>query len=213
MNEISSSPQNQTVPADPASPPNQASLFEQAAPASPNDRRLPRGRARMRAVPAEERPDGGLERSEPTLLEIPAIGVSTGVVPIGLGPDRTLDVPPVSGKAPASWYQRSPTPGETGSSVIVGHVDSERDGPAVFHHLRLLRPGDLVVVHRADGSVVEFAVTGVGRYPRTASPGELVGGGGDHPVLTLITGGGEFDRERRSYRDNLVVFARSVPSV
>src|SRR3954464_532415 len=69
--------------------------------------------------------------SEPTGLQIPAIGVSTPIVPIALRPERSLDIPPVSSRAPAAWYSRSPTPGEAGASVIVGHVDSKRDGPAV----------------------------------------------------------------------------------
>ena len=141
--------------------------------------------------------------SEPTDLEIPAIGVSTGVVPIALRPERSLDIPPVSSRAPAAWYSRSPTPGEAGASVIVGHVDSKRDGPAVFHRLRLLRPGDLVVVRRADGSVVRFAVTGVALYPKAAFPADAHG---DHPALTLITSGGTAD-----HPGNLVVLARSVP--
>jgi len=146
--------------------------------------------------------------SEPTDLQIPAIGVSTGIVPIALRPVRSLDIPPASGKAPAAWYSRSPTPGEAGSSVIVGHVDAKRDGPAVFHQLRLLRPGDRAVVRRADGSVVRFAVTGVALYPKGAVPESQ---SGDHAALTLITCGGQFDRDRGAYPGTLVVLARSVP--
>lgn len=77
--------------------------------------------------------DEGAGRSVPVWLEIPEVGVHAGVVPIGLRPDGTLDVPVPGPGAPAAWYERSPTPGENGSSVLVG------PGTA-FDRLRLLRP-------------------------------------------------------------------------
>jgi sortase (surface protein transpeptidase) len=146
----------------------------------------------------------------PVRLEIPAIGVRTGVVPIDLRPDRTLAVPALRPDAPAGWYDQSPTPGETGSSVIVGHVDSARDGPAVFYRLRLLHPGDQVVVHRADGGTIRFAVTEVAQFAKAAFPAGRVYGSPGYPALTLITCGGRFDRARGSYRDNVVVFTRAT---
>lgn len=153
--------------------------------------------------------DAGKEKalgpSAPVGLEIPAIGVRTDVVPIGSRPERALDVPPAGADAPVAWDCRSPAPGEAGSSVMAGHVD------AAFSRLRLLRPGDEILVRRADGVLVRFAVTGVALYPRKAFPNERVYGPRDHPELTLVTGGGTFDRNRRSYGSNLIVYARSVP--
>jgi hypothetical protein len=46
------------------------------------------------------------------------------------------------------------------------------------------------------------------RFPKTAFPTERVYGDLDHAGVRLITCGGEFDRDHRSYRDNVVVFAR-----
>jgi hypothetical protein len=156
-------------------------------------------------VLADARKEKALGPSAPVGLEIAAIGVRTGVVPIVSRPERALDVPAAGADAPVSWDRRSPAPGEAGSSVMVGHVD------AAFSRLRLLRPGDEILVHRADGSLVRFVVTGVGLYPRKAFPNERVYGPRDHPELTLVTCGGTFDRNRRSYGSNLVVYARSVP--
>jgi sortase (surface protein transpeptidase) len=125
-----------------------------------------------------------------------------------LAPDRTLEVPPLDADAPAGWFDRSPTPGENGAAVIVGHVDSARDGAAVFYRLRFLQVGDMIDVGRADGSTIRFAVTGMGVYPKSAFPSTLVYGNRGYPALQLITCGGSFDRARGSYRSNLVVFTR-----
>jgi hypothetical protein len=104
-----------------------------------------------------------------------------------------------------AWDRWSAAPGELGSSVMVGRVD------AAFAGLRLLRPGDEILVRRADGVLVRFVVTGVGIYPQKAFPNQRVYGSRDHPELTLVTRGGTVDRNRRSYGSNLVVYARSVP--
>jgi sortase (surface protein transpeptidase) len=104
------------------------------------------------------------------------------------------------------WFTGSPAPGATGPAVIVGHIDS-RSGPAVFYRLPELRPGDRVVVARADGTTVRFAVDSVAQYPKRAFPTQAVFGPAPDPLLRLITCGGSFDTSRRSYRDNVVVTA------
>jgi sortase (surface protein transpeptidase) len=146
----------------------------------------------------------------PVRLEIPAIDLTADVVAIGLGPDGNLDVPSPRGDATVAWYQGSPTPGEAGSAVLVGHVDAPAGGTAIFAQLRLLRPGDQAAVGRADGSVVAFAVTGIARYPKDHFPGDRLQGPRDYPALTLMTCGG-VDHDRPAHGSNLIVFARGVP--
>src|SRR3712207_7039434 len=53
-------------------------------------------------------------------------------------------------------------------STPLGHVDS-RDGPAVFHRLRDLRPGGVVEVGTSDGGIARYAWSGPSRSRRTAS--------------------------------------------
>jgi Sortase domain len=91
--------------------------------------------------------------------------------------------------------------------VIAGHVDS-RTGPAVFYRLRDLRPGDHVEVDRADGTRLRFVVELARSFPKVGFPTAEVFGPVPVAALRLVTCGGEFDRARGSYRDNLVVFAR-----
>lgn len=80
----------------------------------------------------------------------------------------------------------------------------------LFHNLAALAPADVVQVGRADDSVAVFAVTRVEHYPKDAFPSQAVYGATDDAELRLITCGGVFDRARRSYRDNTVVYADLV---
>jgi sortase (surface protein transpeptidase) len=156
------------------------------------------------STPAKAR----VARSVPVRLDIPSIGVHTKLIRLGLNKDGTVEVPPLDGQAPAGWYEHSVTPGETGPAVILGHVDSARDGPAVFYRLASLKPGAEVSVRRTDGTTIRFAVTLVARYPKTGFPTTDVYGPTPYPALRLVTCGGSFDRNRGSYRDNVVVSAR-----
>jgi hypothetical protein len=148
-----------------------------------------------------------LGRSEPTRLAIPAIGVDTALIPLGLNPDGTIAVPPLGRTAPAGWYRYVATPGEVGPAVILGHVDSARDGPAVFFRLSELRAGDRISVRRADGRTAVFTVTRVDEHPKEAFPTESVYGALDRPGLRLVTCGGTYDKIRRQYRGNVVAYA------
>jgi sortase (surface protein transpeptidase) len=160
------------------------------------------------AKPPEKKAKAKATRSVPVRLDIPSIGVHTKLIRLGLNKDGTVEVPPLDGNAPAGWYEHSVTPGETGPAVILGHVDSARDGPAVFYRLSSLKPGAAVSVRRTDGSTMRFTVSKVARYPKNGFPTGDVYGPTSYPALRLVTCGGSFDRNRGSYRDNVVVSAR-----
>ncbi|MEU3556273.1 class F sortase [Streptomyces fragilis] len=147
-----------------------------------------------------------LARSVPVGLEIPAIGVDTPVVRLGLAPDRTVEVPPITADDPAGWYRYSPTPGRPGPSVILGHVTVGAHGDGVFRHLARLRRDDRVTVRLENGTAAEFAVTSVRTVTKARFPTEDVYGDTARPELRLITCGGPL--EDGGYRDNVIVFAR-----
>jgi Sortase domain len=145
-----------------------------------------------------------LPPSPPVRLRIPAIGVSSPLVRLGLDQGGGMQVPGDFQRA--GWFTGAAEPGQLGPAVIAGHVDS-RTGPAVFYRLRELRPGDEVLVVRADRRVLRFVVESLASYPKQALPGERLYGPTTAPALRLVTCAGAFDLERRSYRDNLVVEA------
>lgn len=157
--------------------------------------------------PATVPKPAGLARSVPVRLEIPAIGVDSTLMDLGLQADGTMEVPPEG--FPAGWYTGAPTPGEIGPAVIAGHVDWT--GPGVFYNLRDLVPDDEILVTRADGSVVVFAVTVLEQFAKDEFPTDRVYGDLDVAGLRLITCGGSFNRATGHYEDNIVAFAELVP--
>ncbi|GAA3697196.1 hypothetical protein GCM10022224_073850 [Nonomuraea antimicrobica] len=144
------------------------------------------------------------DAAAPVRLRIPAIKLSTRVIPLRLDKKGKLIAPTKFDRV--GWNQSGPEPGEKGVAVIAGHVDS-KTGPAVFYRLRQLSKGDRIHVDRADGSTVTFVVGRLARYPKSNIPNKVVYGQSKSPELRLITCGGTFDRARSSYRDNVIVFA------
>jgi hypothetical protein len=143
----------------------------------------------------------------PVSLTIPAIGVRTRLIRLGLTSSGALRPPRTTHVA--GWYAGSPAPGATGSSVIAGHVDSYL-GPGVFFRLRLLHRGDRIYVRQRGGRVAVFRVSTVRRYAKARFPTPAVYGAAPTPQLRLITCGGTFDRATGSYLSNVVVYAAMV---
>jgi Sortase domain len=153
-----------------------------------------------------------LARSLPVSVHIPAIGVNSTLLHLGLNADGTVQVPSIRTNAgQAAWYKYSATPGQIGSSVIEGHVDSEQ-GPAVFFRLGALHQGDTIDVKLADGVTAVFRVTGVREYPKSRFPAKAIYDATDFAALRLITCGGAFDYATGHYLSSTVVFASLASS-
>jgi hypothetical protein len=196
--------QAQKTPPQPPSAAATGAPTTDAAPPGPDVRVTPPPGAQS---PAARVRGPVLAAAVPVSIVIPAISVTSGLVDLGLNPDGTVEVPPLAQNSAAGWYHGSPTPGELGPSLILGHVDSAEYGPAVFFRLGDLRPGDQVSVTRADGSVADFTVDRVATYPKDAFPTLEVYGNTDRAELRLVTCGGEFDPRSHNYLDNIVAFA------
>ena len=149
-----------------------------------------------------------LPRSVPVRLDIPSIDVHSVVQHLGQASDGSLETPaPGPLYNDAAWYRYSPTPGELGPAILLGHVDSAAEGPSVFFRLGELQPGDRVSVTRADDSIAVFVVDEVRRYAKDDFPTGTVYGDIDHAGLRILTCGGAFDNSTGHYLDNIVVFA------
>ena len=147
---------------------------------------------------------GTVADAVPDQLIIPAIGLRTRLIRLGLTRSGTLQVPDTTDVA--GWFDDGPAPGQPGPAIIAGHIDSV-SGPAVFYDLSQLRSGDRVYVRRSDGTVVVFKVTGLRMYLKSAFPTAVVYGPAPGAQLRLITCGGAFSHRRHSYLGNLVVSA------
>jgi LPXTG-site transpeptidase (sortase) family protein len=148
-----------------------------------------------------------MNKSKPTKLQIPKLGVDAGVIELGLQKDNTMEVP--ENGSDAGWYIHSPTPGEIGPSVIAGHYDTEK-GPAIFYKLDKLSVGDEILVQREDNTTAKFTVEKIEQYPQDNFPTIQVYGPTSYPGLRLITCAGQFRERADRYSHNLVVYARLV---
>jgi hypothetical protein len=153
-----------------------------------------------------------LHQSLPVSVSIPTIGVQSRLLRLGLNADGTIQVPNLNTSAnEAAWYKYSVTPGQIGTAVIEGHVDSYQ-GPAVFFRLGALRPGNHINVTLADGITAVFRVTGVREYAKDQYPANTIYAPADYAALRLITCGGDFDTTTGHYLSSVVVFASLASS-
>ena len=147
------------------------------------------------------------KRSRPIHLTIPKLGVSVPLSELGLNKDHSVQVP--TNFAVPGWYKYGPSPGQEGSAVILGHVDSYL-GPAIFYRLADLRLGNHVIVRAADGKIFTFRVIGLREYSKSTFPDHLVYGPRRYAALQLVTCGGVFDRQTGHYLSNIVIFTALV---
>ncbi len=167
---------------------------------APPFRRAPH--APPREVPVSHTP---LAPSRPLKVAVPALFIEAPVVGLGLDAKGRLGAPPLNRPRQVGWYQKGPSPGEAGTSLMVGHRDT-RTGPAIFLNLNALRRGDTVKVTRADRKTAVFTVDGVETYRKDKFPDDKVYGATGRPELRLLTCGGRFDK-KAGYSANVVVFA------
>ncbi|MFF1510902.1 class F sortase [Streptomyces sp. NPDC058326] len=176
----------------------------------------PAAAARPVARPVAPPPDSATEGLEPlpfapaSRIKIPAIRVAAPIMDVGLDADGWVAAPPPEDANLAGWYQNGISPGQRGTTVVVGHVDNAQ-GPAVFYGLGSLEKGQHVEVERYDGRVAVFEIYGVEVYAKNDFPGVQVYADTGEPELRVITCGGGYTRAR-GYDGNVVVYARMVGS-
>ena len=168
----------------------------------------PSGTPSAVAAPEAEQPRV-LPESTPVSMEIPSIGARSELLTLGLRENGSLEVPPEGPGAPASWYDGSPTPGERGPAVLLGHVNATGGGPGIFADLRALKPGDTVEIAREDGTTAVFAVDRGEQYAKNEFPTHKVYGNTAGAELRLITCDG-YDPATGEFDDNYVVYATLV---
>ncbi len=149
-----------------------------------------------------------LPASVPVNISIPSVNIDYPIIPVGLDSSGSIAMPPVLAWE-TGWYQNSPTPGQIGPSIIVGHVDSYKT-ISVFWRLRYVMPGALIYISRADGRTVVFKVSELKQFNQSSFPTNQVYGNISYPGLRLITCGGTFDTQTESYSQNTVVYASMV---
>lgn len=150
----------------------------------------------------------GLNRSVPINIKIVSVGIDYRIKQVGKNTDGSMETPGVLENI-TGWYKFSPTPGEVGPAIIVGHVDSY-EGPSVFWRLREVKPGEVIEIMREDGKNAKFRVDSLKQFDQANFPTTEVYGNVNNPQLRLITCGGTFNKTTGQYTANTVVFASYI---
>ena len=156
-------------------------------------------------------------------MRVPALGIDA---PLGVrlvGGDGQMPNP--AGPSDVIWYDFSEWEGiggaigGGGNAVFSGHVDYaarvpyagvDYRGRGVFFSLSLLSPGDVIEVESA-GQTIRYAVSWRQTVDAEATDwGEMLSADVAVDSITLITCGGEFDFDSRSYVDRVVIRAERI---
>ncbi|WP_010525691.1 class F sortase [Nesterenkonia sp. F] len=151
-----------------------------------------------------------MDASEPATIAIPGLDVTSEVMELGLQENGVIEVPPYGGGSPAGWFTRSPTPGERGPSVILGHRNAYEGGPGIFAELPSMEVGDSVEITRDDGSTARFTVYRTEQFSQENFPTLEVYGNTAGPELRLITCDG-LNEETGALEDNFIAYAKLQP--
>ena len=117
-----------------------------------------------------------------------------------------MDVPRIAMNV--AWFDESALPGQKDRpAVIAGHLDSPT-GPAVFYKLRMLVPGDELLITYENGDRHVFVVDGKERYYDDDAPLSKIFGRNPGRTMNLITCDGAWDAGAANYQQRLVVYTR-----
>ncbi|MES2088165.1 MAG: class F sortase [Patescibacteria group bacterium] len=145
----------------------------------------------------------------PSRLVIPTINIDANIQNVGLTAAGRVGIP--NNFTDVAWFNKSPKPGEAGSAVIDGHLDTARDANAVFIHLDQLKRGDQVYVTDTAGQKITFQVVNTAIYDDSNAPlAEIFDTTGSIAKLNLITCDGVWIQKVHSYSKRLVVYTERV---
>ncbi|MFC8923090.1 class F sortase [Cellulosimicrobium sp. NPDC057127] len=141
----------------------------------------------------------------PVRVAVPDLGIDMPVVPEGVDDQGRMALP--GDALTAGWYRHGPAPASpAGATVVAAHVDDPvQVGP--FARLREAGEGTSVDVVDAAGTTHRYTVTRVETVPKSAFPAGTVFDRAGTPRIVLVTCGGRWDRQQRSYTENVVVTA------
>ena len=145
----------------------------------------------------------------PTELSIPVIGVDALIQTVGVDRSGRMGLP--TNFTDVAWYKFGPYPGNQGSAVIAGHLDTVIDDKAVFAKLSTLKKGDNIYVVDTTKQKVHFRVMAKEVYDDTKAPlGKIFEQNIPAARLNLITCDGTWNPKTKNYNERLVVYSERV---
>ena len=143
----------------------------------------------------------------PTRLSIPSLHIVATIESVGSAKDGSMGVPKRA--SDVAWFAPWTRPGGVGSAVIAGHLDDVKGRPAIFEHLKELKPGDLVNVSDDLGVLRTFVVRSTKEYGVDDSTDSIFAPWSSSN-LNLITCSGKWNKSRQIYNKRFVVFTELI---
>ncbi len=141
----------------------------------------------------------------PTELTIPMIGVHASVEEVGQNAVGAVGAPHTFGDV--GWYMFGPKPGETGNTIIDGHVNNALTTAGVFENLSQLKVGDQIIISDANGTTLSYSVTNVESYDTSNAPTSTIFATAGPSQVVLITCDGEWVASEHAFSERFVVYA------
>ncbi len=141
-------------------------------------------------------------------LVIPTTGTDAKIEAVGLTANGNMNVP--DNAREVGWYQFGTKPGETGNTVIDGHLDTYTSSSGVFGNLDKLKTGDDVYVVNAQNEKIHYKVNHTDVYKVDDAPLQAIFGSSDKAHLNLITCTGAWDKKLHQYTQRRVVYTDLV---
>ena len=174
--------------------------------AEPNKVQLPGSDVRSQAPESSEEPvdEGTLPR-----LEIAGLDVAARIEEVGQDESGNMREPSASDVV--AIYNGNPSPGESGNSVLAGHVDTRSDFQGgIFGRLDEIAVGDGVDYYVDENTQYTYRVISREVYPYDDAPNSQIFSDDGEERLTLITCSGRWEDEAQTYDQRLVVVAERV---
>lgn len=145
---------------------------------------------------------------QPKIIHIPSLNIHSYIQKVGVDQNNQVSVP--NNIHYAGWFVDSKKPGDTGLSIIDGHV-SARYSPAIFKELSKLKKLDRFSVEYGDGTSRTFEVV----ENRELSVAETVSflfhkDPAIEAQLNLITCGGKLDKQAKTYDKRVVIVSKRI---
>ena len=143
---------------------------------------------------------------QPRQISLPSLNKIGCIQRVGIDQNNRIAVP--TNIHVAGWYVYGPKPGESGVSIIDGHVQG-RYQEAIFRNISNLSPGQKVSIQLGDLSWHDFEVISINNYSEeeTASQ-QYVQLKDVDKQLTLITC--SYDQNTRSYDKRTIVRTKKL---
>lgn len=145
----------------------------------------------------------------PKKITIPISGVDASIQEVGLTSGGEMATP--NNFKNVGWFNLGARPGEIGSAVVAGHLDTYTDNGGIFWNLNKLKPGDYVYVTDDNGIKRRFRVSRSEVYRVDKAPMEEIFGSKGVARFNLITCNGAWDNGEKSYNKRLVVYTDYDP--